>query len=169
MPDLLGKTQTEAVNALKAQGLSQISVGSTPVIEAAKIGVVVTQSPLMGALVTPETTVTLQMGGEIETVIVPFVLGLDEAAAVTQLKSAGLVAKVTEQASNVEEPGVVLSQSPMAGQPVQTGSTVNLVVSVAAAPSTTAHTTTPSTTTPSTTPQHYALTGATRYEWEVIG
>ncbi len=142
MPDLLGMTQTEAVNTLKAQGLSEITVGSTPVLESAKIGAVVTQSPLMGTLITPETAVSLQVGGEVETVIVPFVLGLDEATAVTQLKSAGLVAKVTEQASQLEKPGVVLSQSPMGGQPVQTGSTVNIVVSAAA----------PANTTPSTTP-----------------
>ena len=134
MPDVVGLTQAEAVSTLNRQRITQVEISSTTVLDPTKIGTVVQQAPVEGTLVTPDTSVSLQVGGEAENVIVPNVVGVDQTAAEAQLKNVGLVAKVTEQASSAVQAGLVISQSPAGGQPVQKGSTVNIVVSIAPTP-----------------------------------
>ncbi len=131
MPDVVGMTESEAVNTLNKQGINAITAASTTVLDPANVGTVLVQSPSAGLLITPEISVSLQIGGEVENIIVPNVIGVEEATAVSQLENAGLEAKVVEQASSVVEPGVVISQSPAAGQPARKGGTVTIVVSKA--------------------------------------
>lgn len=134
MPDVVGLGQADAVYTLNRQYITKIEVSSTSVLDPTKIGTVLSQSPVQGILVTPDTSVSLQVGGEAQNVVVPNVVGVDQATAKAQLENVGLVAKVTQQASSVVQVGLVISQSPSAGQPVQEGSTVNIVVSVTPTP-----------------------------------
>jgi hypothetical protein len=68
-------------------------------------------------------------------VVVPNVVGLTQAAATTAITGAGLVlGTVTTASSNTVPAGNVISESPVAGTMVNTGSAVNLVVSSGAAP-----------------------------------
>ncbi len=131
MPDVEGMTEAEAVNTLNRQGITMITAASSTVLDPTRVGTVLVQSPAAGLLITPETSVSLQIGGEVENIIVPNVVGVAEATAESQLENVGLEVKVVEQASSVVDPGIVISQSPAAGQPAQKGSTVTIVVSKA--------------------------------------
>jgi eukaryotic-like serine/threonine-protein kinase len=134
MPDVVGMNQSLAVSTIKGAGITIVDVTTSPVLDATKIGIVLLQSPLAGALVSPETNVSLEVGGETQNVVVPSVVGLDQASAKAQLDTVGLDVKVTQQTNSAVKPGLVISQSPAAGQPVQKGSTVNIVVSAAPTP-----------------------------------
>jgi eukaryotic-like serine/threonine-protein kinase len=131
MPDVEGMTEAEAVNTLNRQGITMITAASSTVLDPTRIGTVLVQSPAAGLLITPETSVSLQIGGEVENIIVPNVVGVEETTAKAQLENVGLEVKVVEQASSVVDPGIVISQSPAAGQPAQKESTVTIVVSKA--------------------------------------
>ncbi|WP_432542561.1 Stk1 family PASTA domain-containing Ser/Thr kinase [Kineococcus sp. SYSU DK002] len=63
------------------------------------------------------------------TVPVPDVVGKDGDSARADLEEAGLVANVTEEASDDVDPGDVVRTDPGVGQPVAVGGTVNVVVS----------------------------------------
>jgi beta-lactam-binding protein with PASTA domain/predicted Ser/Thr protein kinase len=60
---------------------------------------------------------------------VPLVEGLREPLAKTKISEANLVASVTRESSATVEQGVVISQSPLAGNHLQRGGTVTLTVS----------------------------------------
>jgi eukaryotic-like serine/threonine-protein kinase len=134
MPDLVGMSESAAVNTLNGMGIKNIRGENSTVIDETKVGTVLVQSPLSGTLITPEVSVILQIGGEVENIIVPNVVGVEEATAMSQLKNVGLEVNVVEQASSVVELGIVISQSPAAGQPARKGSTVTIVVSKAQTP-----------------------------------
>jgi serine/threonine-protein kinase len=131
MPNVIGQTPSEAQDSLKRQGLSLIVVTNTEVSDPADVGKVVSQEPAGGALISPDTRVSLEVGQEAKTVAVPNVVGLTQANAESQLENADLEVRVQEQADATVPPGQVLSQSPAAGQQVNKGSTVTIVVSVA--------------------------------------
>ena len=131
MPDVVGMSEAAAVNTLNGMGIKDIRGENSTVLDETKVGTVLVQSPLSGTLITPEISVILQIAGEVENVIVPNVVGVEEDTATSQLKNAGLEVKVVEQASSVVQPGLVISQSPAAGQPARKGSTVTIVVSKA--------------------------------------
>ena len=68
--------------------------------------------------------------GTAHVVAVPNVVGQTQAAASTAITSAGLVlGTVTTQSSSTVPSGSVISESPIAGTPVNAGSAINLVVS----------------------------------------
>ncbi|MEW6554087.1 MAG: PASTA domain-containing protein [Actinomycetota bacterium] len=134
MPDLLGMSESAAVNTLNGMGIKDIRAENSTVLDETRVGTVLVQSPLSGMLITPEVSVVLQVGGEVENIIVPNVVGVEESTAVSQLENAGLEVKVVEQASSLIEVGIVISQSPAAGQPARKGSTVTIVVSKAQTP-----------------------------------
>lgn len=129
IPNVVGQTQSQAESALKKQQISVIEVNKTPVTDADQVGKVVKQDPPGGTLITPDTKVTLDIGEEAQAVTVPDVVGSEEDAAEKSIEDAGLKVEVERQPDPTVPQGQVISQDPAAGQQVDLGSTVTIVVS----------------------------------------
>jgi eukaryotic-like serine/threonine-protein kinase len=128
VPNVVGQTQGAAQAALSSAGFATVNVqqqssGDVP------NGTVISVDPPAGTQVPPNQAITLVVSSGQERVGVPNVEGLNEANARTQLEAAGLSVSVSqEDVSNPGQDGRVLRQSPSAGQQVDRGSTVNIVV-----------------------------------------
>jgi serine/threonine-protein kinase len=115
---------------------------------------VLSQSPGGGASLTAGTSVNLVVAQAPSEITVPGVVGQSEAQAAAALGGAGFSAR-TESAITTEPSmvGVVLKQSPSAGQRARKGATVTITVGKLSARTTpTTPTTTPKTTPTTTTP-----------------
>jgi len=143
VPDLVGQTEAEAVDALREAGFES---ETTRVFSQKKEGIVVSQEPKAGANLKEGETVTLAVSRGARPVAVPDVVGTTSSEATATLQAAGLKVNVVGVPSS-EPSGTVVAQSPAAGQEAPAGSTVRL--NVAQAPGTTA----PGTTTGQTTTQ----------------
>lgn len=129
MPNLVGRSQSEAEDALKEMGISYIEVNNVAVDEKSEVGAVLSQVPEGGALVNPNMTIKLGVGVEEKKKAVPDVVGMKQADAEAALTKDGFKATVVEEASAEVKKGVVIRQSPLPEQRVAEGSTVTLVVS----------------------------------------
>ncbi len=131
VPNVAGQTQAAASAAVTGAGLT---VGNVTQLfsETVAAGSVISQSPAAGALVDPGTAVALVVsrGTQFVTVAVPDVAGQTQADAQTAIIGAGLVVgAVTQEFSDTAPAGLVFSQSPLAGTPVDPGTAVALIVS----------------------------------------
>lgn len=130
VPDLTGKTQSEAQSALNAQKLVLGSV-SEDYSSSVPAGRVVSQSPAAGQKIPEGSTVniTLSLGPEL-TATVPDVIGDAQAVAEGKINAEGLVPAVV---TVVDPPnaGNVVSQDPAALTPAVPGSTVTITVATA--------------------------------------
>lgn len=72
---------------------------------------------------------------EAASVPVPDVVGLSQAAGTAAIEAEGLVVSVQNGYSGIVAAGDIISQSPTGGSSVASGSTVIIVVSIGAAPS----------------------------------
>ena len=131
MPALSNKTQQEAEFALAELELN-LSV-SYEFVESESVdqGRVISTSPASGAVLTygDSVIVTISQGVGTVTVPVPYVIGLDEADAVSLLERYGLVAKVTTDEDEADA-GVVFYQSIPSESDVPEGTTVSIKVSL---------------------------------------
>jgi serine/threonine-protein kinase len=162
VPDVTGKSQSDAAAQLAAAGLKVGNVtkrqapGQTP-------GNVISQNPVGGAMLPKGGAVNLVVAQASQNVAVPSVVGQQALNASNALGAAGL--KVQRKGQPVTDPtqdGVVLAQSPPAGQQVKRGSTVTITVGKFTQPTTTTPTTTtPTTTTPTTTTNTTTSTSTT--------
>lgn len=150
LPDVVGKTEQEAVAILTRLGLRPASISDYSA--AVPGGVVLAEEPnasdlapalapakkggkgwlwallTIAAIVIIAAAVLLFSGGG--DVDVPDVSGMKEAAAETALTDAGLVLGTTSKESSADVPeGQVISQDPAAGKSVAEGTKVDLVVS----------------------------------------
>ncbi|MDL9947071.1 Stk1 family PASTA domain-containing Ser/Thr kinase [Gordonia sp. ABSL11-1] len=127
MPDLRGKTPDEATEALRVLGFSNVKpdrVDSTPELK----DKVVSTTPPIGAEAPVNGAVVVHVGNGPKEVTIPDVTGQAEDAARTVLEQINL--KVVTIAGDSELPaGRVVSSSPSAGETVEQGSTVQIVVS----------------------------------------
>ena len=146
MPDLVGLAAADAVKALQARKLAptlrQVASQEAP-------GTVVSQTPRPGARAKPGTKVVLQVAKGAAAVAAPDVTGRSESQAAAALQQAGLSARVVPVPS-ARPKGIVVAQSPPAGQKVAKGGTVRLNVSSGTASGVTTSTATSSTATSST-------------------
>jgi serine/threonine-protein kinase len=128
VPNLTGKTQQEAQQALTAAGLYlDQNVQVTDVSDPNQYGKVVTQSAGANQTVDEGTTVTITVGKTPNMVQVTDYTGKQVAEAEAGLKAAGF--KVSKQTQASDQPaGTVVNQKPNAGQQPE-GSTVTLYVS----------------------------------------
>ena len=131
MPDLEGKTQTQAENALTALGLSvDITEKFSDTVDK---GYVISTSPKAGSKVDKGgvVQVVVSKGSEADAMVeVPTLTNRDEATAKQLLSSAGLASgSVTQEFSNTVESGKIISQNPNAGTKVEKGTKVSYVVS----------------------------------------
>jgi serine/threonine protein kinase len=150
VPEVTGETQANATATLAAAGLKE-TVVKREVAEPAT-GTVISQMPAAGT--------QLKVGGQVTIVVsrapkqpaVPSVVGQKEAQAIATLKGAGYASQtVTRTVTEPAENGIVLQQSPAAGDRPAKGATVTIRVG-ALAQQTTSTPTTTTTTTTSTTP-----------------
>jgi beta-lactam-binding protein with PASTA domain len=127
MPNVAGKTETEARAALTEKGLS-VTVNyekSETVAEGNVIrqSVAANQSVKKGAAV----TLTISSGKELETV--PNVVGQSESAAKNLLNAQNFNVTVSEAYNATFDKGTVVSQAPAAGSKQTKGATVSLTIS----------------------------------------
>ncbi len=116
-------------------------------------GQVIDQSPSGGTNVRRNTTVTVVVSSGVGKVIVPNVVGESRDQATSDLRAAGLSARVVKQTtSDPNADDQVISQAPSAGTKLPRGEAVTINVGKFKAPTTTTTTTTTTTSSTSTTP-----------------
>ncbi|MFN2643032.1 MAG: PASTA domain-containing protein [Actinomycetota bacterium] len=126
VPDVVGKTASDAIAALKHDGLVPVR---RDVFNAAKKDTVVGQEPRNPAVIAKGAKVTVTVSKGPEPVLVPDVKSKLQAEATSVLTTAGFTVKVTQKEDpNVPE-GTVISQTPAAGTKAPKGSEIALVVS----------------------------------------
>lgn len=121
LPDVSGKTESEARTALEKAG---ITISGTRAEFNAKIksGEVIGTDPAAGSTVEAGNGVTLIINNAVE---MPNVLGSSVATARTKLEALGLTVTVKQLTSN--DGSLVISQSTAPGGNVESGSTITLV------------------------------------------
>jgi serine/threonine-protein kinase len=126
VPGVSGLDQETATERLRAAGfeVAVSRVNSSTVEE----GLVVNSEPSGGSTATNGSTVLINVSRGPKLVKVPVLVGSQRDVAVERIRGNGLEPSVSEEESS-QPPGQVLSQSPDAGERVEPGSTVSIVVS----------------------------------------
>ena len=129
VPDVVNQTQAAAEAAIVAATLTVGNV-TTAQSDTVPAGSVISQNPAGGASVLPGTAVDLVVSLGASPVLVPDVVGLEQAAAESAITGLGLVVgAVTTAQSDTVPAGSVISQDPIGGTQVALGAAVALVVS----------------------------------------
>ncbi len=127
VPNVVGKTQAEAEQALKDAGFtSQVSLAYSN--DVAK-GSVISQAPAAGQKVPAETSIGLTVSQGVQNVTVPGVTGQTKSEAEGTLKAAGLGVQSVDNPSSTVPKGQVVIQYPVSGTSVVPGTIVGIVVS----------------------------------------
>jgi len=124
VPNVIGMKPGEAVGTLGQRGLAS-RVVAKPSSEPA--GTIFAEEPGPGTHVTRGSVVTLSSSSAAQ-VTVPDVVGDKAPAAISALRAEGLSTQTASVASNKAK-GIVVSESPAAGESVAKGSTVTIRVS----------------------------------------
>jgi serine/threonine-protein kinase len=161
VPNVVGQWYANAASALQGAGFDPERVN---VDDPAPKGQVVAQDPSAGALARPGSTVTLTVSNGPADAVVPEVAGLVRADAEALVREAGFEVSVfTQDVTDPGQDGLVLAADPPAGERLEQGATVTLLVGTLVAPTqpppppppppppAAAPTTTPATTTPTET------------------
>ena len=127
VPNLIQLSEERAVALLEQYGLA----AETEEIfdESVAPGRVVSQSPAANAEVDEGFVVTVRISKGPENPIMPDVVGITVENAREQLQLLGATVEEVEQGSDTTPAGMVLAQEPTGGTPVESGSTVRLIVS----------------------------------------
>ncbi len=124
VPDLVGKKQAEAEEAIKAAGFKlKVKEDFSDTIA---VGVVIRQSPDSGVSVDAGSTITITVSKGTNSVVVPDVTDMMEAAARAELEGLGLKVSVVYEIS--PDVGIVLNQDPLPTTKVIKGATITLKV-----------------------------------------
>jgi serine/threonine-protein kinase len=124
VPGVVGKDVEEARGLLEGAGLKVTTKDDTTSTE--DPGTVTAQDPKAGGKVAPGSTVTLKVARAVE---VPDVADLAQDEASRKLRDAGFEVRVRDvETANQDEDGMVLDQSPAAGEQRKRGSTVTIRV-----------------------------------------
>jgi PASTA domain len=129
VPNVVGDTQSVATTAITGAGLT---VGTVTQASSATVasGSVVSQAPAAGTSAASGSSVALVVSSGLAPVSVPNVVGDTQAAATTAITGAGLkVGTLTQATSSTIPKGDVVSENPVAGMNVESGSAVALVIS----------------------------------------
>lgn len=128
VPALTGLTEAQARDALTTAGLAVGDISSSwdDLIPA---GEIISSTPAAGEALKADTPVSLVVSKGPKPVTLPDLAGTPVEEASTSLTSQGLEVSVTEEFSTVYSTGQVISSAPAAGEKVDVGSTVTLVVS----------------------------------------
>ena len=120
--------QEEAVKELEDAGL-EVKVTEAEDAGDAEDGTVVEQNPPAGTEVDEGDEEEIIVAPGVELVEVPDVRKQNQADATKALQEVGLTVSVTRQFSSRVDKGLVIEQSPTAGQKVPAGTTVGIVIS----------------------------------------
>ena len=129
VPNVVGKSQTAAGSALNDENLD-VGTVTQQCSNTAAAGSVISQTPAAGQQALFGSSVALTLSTGTCPVTVPNVVGLTQALAGSTLGGVNLnTGTVTQQCSNSVAAGLVVSQTPGAGQQAPHGSSVALTVS----------------------------------------
>jgi serine/threonine-protein kinase len=152
VPDVSNQPQAVAEGTLRAAGFTVTATTQTSATVTA--GDVISQSPAGGSSAAPGSAVTIVVATAPTTASVPGVKGDTADAATSTLTGAGFkVVRKTQDVTQQNRDGIVISQTPGPNTTASKGATVTIVVGhfVATTTTTTSPTTTTSTTTSPTT------------------
>jgi len=128
MPDLVGMTEDEALQALRDAGF-ELDTIKREFNKDVPDGQVFKQEPVAGANVPGGSLVTLYVSKGTELAKVPDVVGKKQGEAKTTLEKAGFSVKVVDESSDTVATGLVIRQTPDGGVSVDAGSSISIVVS----------------------------------------
>lgn len=128
VPPLVGQTLAAARGLIEEARLMVGRIEERPDGEVPE-GTVLEQSPGPGVEVGAGTPVDLVVSSGPETHILPVLEGMDEREAITTLQELGLFFTTAEEFSNSVDEGLVIRTEPEAGEEVQSGDIILLVVS----------------------------------------
>ena len=131
VPNLAGMTGDQAKQALEAAGF-KASEGTAQHSDAVPANQIVSQDPEAGQMIDRGSTVTYVLSLGAETFEVPDVVHQGEGAATAALSNAGFNVEVSYANDNEIEQGLVISQSPHAGEKLPKGATISIVISAGA-------------------------------------
>lgn len=138
VPDVTGKTLSEATQLLQAEGLSVGTVTDQASTSVAA-GLVISQSVPTGSSAQAGQSVNLVVSTGTPSAVVPGVIGQTSADAAAAIRAAGFVANQAT-AYSAASPGTVISQTPAGDTSAARGSTVTITVSLGPQSSTTTST-----------------------------
>ena len=127
VPDLSGKTEAQAKEALRKARLSYEV--TTQYSESVKKGRVIAQSSKAGAWVEHDSAVKITISGGREPIKVPNVVGMWKNDAVSKLEDAGFTVSIEEEASDSVAKDAVISQDPEDGESSHRHDNVTIKVS----------------------------------------
>ena len=125
VPDVRGMSQADATVKLQGLGLV-VDVGQA--YSSQSKGVVFAQGPAPGTSVAKGSTVTLSVSKGVAPITVPDVTGAQAPDAKTSLQNLGLVPVSVLTSGTASQVGTVISQDPVSGTKVPTGSQVKLTI-----------------------------------------
>lgn len=128
VPDLLGKSYSEAKEELNSLGLG-IKLGETRSSDEYEPGQIISQSVEAGTEVEANTTIVVDICGDGSQAEVPDLKGKTKTQAENALKGLGLSADFTEAFSDSVDEGYVISTTPKAGSKVDKGGVVQVTIS----------------------------------------
>jgi beta-lactam-binding protein with PASTA domain/predicted Ser/Thr protein kinase len=126
VPPTRGLTRDEATSKLEKAGFKVGSEGANS--DTIPAGEVIRSDPAAGTTARRGSEVTIVVSIGPKLVSVPVVVGVQRSVAMERLSARGLVPSVSEREDEAPE-GEVLDQSPNAGERIERGSTVSIVVS----------------------------------------
>jgi beta-lactam-binding protein with PASTA domain len=132
-PDVVGLNQAAAEAAILGARLT-VGAVTTDYSDTVPAGSVIGQTPLAGTIVLAGSAVDIVVALGPAPVIVPDVVGLNQAAAELPSCCHLAVGTITSANSDTVPAGSVIEQNPTAGSSVLTGSAVDLVVSLGPEP-----------------------------------
>jgi len=124
VPNVLGNTEAQAVNAIRAAGLAASPIRE---INPAPAGTVFAQNSPGGTVEPVGSTVHIYVS--LGRAVVPFVVGFDLSSAIQAINSANLAVGSVGFVNTCVDPGSVQQQNPAGGTVVLPGTAVNLQVS----------------------------------------
>ncbi len=127
VPNVVGKTESEASLALAEQGL-RIGTAVYANDKSVDAGDIIAQDPKADSKVSVGAAVDITVSKGEEQGQVPNTVGMSQSDAESTLKGAGFGVTAKKATSSVVPPGDVITQSPAAGSVVAAGSTVTITV-----------------------------------------
>ena len=131
VPNLVGKTEDEAVESVKNSGIGIRYVGEEPSDEYEK-GIICYQETEAGTEVPENSTINYKLSSGSALLNVPAVTGKTQGEAESMLTEMGFVVNVSKSYSYDYQAGQVMSQNPTVNMQAKVGDTINLEVSMGA-------------------------------------
>lgn len=130
IPNLTGLSQAQAEQSVRLAGFRLGSVATSLTANEKDIGSVVGQAPPPGGTAAHGSPISLVVAGGRLLVAVPNVVGMPQANGIKTLQDGGFNFEMSKAYNSTVPSGSVVSQAPVAGQRVPSGTTVGLTVSI---------------------------------------